>query len=118
MKAFDILICAFLGVVISGVATFGAWYVQIEPRAFQCWDGPGIEAYWESIEVHEGAGDKISTGWTWDEIKTWRAIYLLAFFGIWVGSSAGIYRQISRQSRRPDPALESTGTAPVSSTKP
>ena len=118
MKAFAIFICPFLGVVISAVVTFGAWYVQIEPRAFQCWDGPAIDAYWEPIEVHEGAGDKISAEWTWEEIKTWRTIYLLAFFGIWVASSAGIYRQISRQSQRPDTALEPTGSAPVSLTKP
>src|SRR4051794_26106761 len=119
MKTFPILFCAFAGAVVATFITVGAWRIQIEPRAFQCWDSGGMfDTYREDIDGHRGAGDKISPGWTWDEIKTARAIYIWAFFGIWVASSAGIYRQISRQSQRPNTALEPAGIAPVSSTKP
>ena len=94
--------CVFGGVVIAALVTVGAWHIQIEPRAFQCWDSIGIfDTYWDDIDLHRGAGDKISPGWTWEEIKTAREVYIWAFFGISIASSAGLYRLISRQSQRP-----------------
>ena len=99
--------CALGGVVLATIITVGAWHVQIEPRAFQCWDGVGIFAtYWDDIDVHRGAGDKISPGWTWDEIKTAREIYIGAFFLIWTASSFISFGVISGGLKRPDESPE------------
>jgi len=90
MKIIEIFLCAFAGAVIATMVTVGAWHVQIEPRAFQCWDSIGIfDTYWQDIDEHRLAGDKISPGWTWDEIKKARQIYIWSFYGIWGASLAG-----------------------------
>ena len=100
--------CAFGGAALATVITVGAWQVQIEPRAFQCWDDVGIfDTYWESIDGHRNAGDKISPGWTWDEIKTIRYIYIGAFALIWAGSSLIPFRLGSRQLKQPEKSPES-----------
>ena len=108
MKVFRIFslfaACAIGGLILSAFITFVGWFIQIEPRAFQCWDGPPIDAYWGSIDDHEGAGDKISPGWTWDEIRTWREVYIGAFFAIWTASSFVCFRIISREPREVDRA--------------
>jgi hypothetical protein len=99
MKIFEMLVCAFAGAVIATLITVSAWHLQIEPRAFQCWDSIGIfDTYWQDIDDHRLSGDKISPGWTWDEIKTARQIYIWAFYGIWAASLAGIYAQFFRKS--------------------
>src|SRR5689334_9818377 len=90
--------CVFSGLILSADITFVAWSIQIEPRAFQCWDGPVIDAYWGSIDVHRAAGDKISAGWTWDEIKMWQKIYIGSFFAIWASSSFVSFGLLSRKS--------------------
>lgn len=99
--------CAFGGLILSTLLTFVAWNIQIEPRAFQCWDSMGMlfDNYWEDMDTHRGAGDRISAGWTWDEIKTAREIYILAFFGIWAASSLVSFRLISRGPRHPNNAV-------------
>jgi|SRR6185312_1394337 len=91
MKVLEIFICAFVGWIIATVATVGAWHIQIEPRAFQCWDSIGIfDTYWQNIDEHSQAGDKLSPGWTWDEIKSARQVYIWAFYGIWGASLIGL----------------------------
>ena len=99
--------CALGGVVLATVITVGAWRVQIEPRAFQCEDDVGIfDTYWESIDGHRGAGDKLSPGWTWDEIKTAREIYIGAFYLIWAAGSFIPVWLVSRQLKQPNKSPE------------
>jgi hypothetical protein len=99
--------CALGGVVLATVITVGAWQVQIEPRAFRCWDDVGIfDTYWDSIDAHRSAGDKISPGWTWDEIKTTRESYIGAFYLIWAASSLIPFRLVSRRLKQPNKTPE------------
>ena len=108
--------CVFMGLLISILTTFVAWNMQIESRAFQCWDGPGMDAYWGSIDDHEGAGDKISPGWTWGEIRNWREVYVGAFFVIWAASSGVSFRLMSRGPRQPTLSLEPIAVGSADST--
>ena|SRR5690349_25088711 len=91
-------VCLFGGALFSTVITVGAWHIQIEPRAFQCWDDVGIfDTYWEDIDGHRRAGDKISPGWTCGEIETARGIYIGAFYAIWAASSLIAFGSILRR---------------------
>jgi hypothetical protein len=107
-------VCLFGGAVLSTVITVGAWQIQIEPRAFQCWDDVGIfDTYWENIDEHRGAGDKVSVGWTWDEIKTARELYIVAFYAIWAAGSLIPFRFILRRGAATK-TLHATAAAPGS----
>jgi hypothetical protein len=76
--------------VVTLVATLVAWNLQIEHRAFQCTDNIGFGTFWEDMAMHERAGDTVSPGWSWDEIKHVEATYKRAFFLIWfAGTLAG-----------------------------
>ncbi|GEM_PF-6332135 len=120
MKAFLRVIlfavCVFGGAAFAAFITVGAWHIQIEPRAFQCWDSVGIfDTYWEGIDEHRGAGDKISPGWTWDEIKIAREIYIGAFFSIWAASALIPFGLILGRPERSNTALQPTPGSAFSS---
>ena len=71
-----------LGAVISGIVTMFTWGVRIEDRAFHCGD-IGFGSYWTDIDLHKIAGDTISSGWTWEQLKTVRLHYIEAFWLLW-----------------------------------
>jgi hypothetical protein len=112
VKAFTIatllVICVFGGAIFSTFVTVAAWNVQIEPRAFQCCDGGIFGTYWDDIDEHRGAGDKISPGWTWDGIKTAREVYIGAFYVIWAAGSLISFRLILRRFKLPNRPLQPT----------
>jgi len=108
-----LVVCLFGGALFSTVVTVGAWHIQIEPRAFQCWDDVGIfNTYWEDIDEHRGT-DKISPGWTWDQIRRARQIYIGAFFAIWAASSLIPFRLIMTRGAA-NKTLHATAAAPGS----
>ena len=89
---------AFVGAVFSTLVTTIAWSIQIEPRAFQCNDSCGwpFDNYWTSMDDHRRAGDKISTGWTWEQLEGIRWIYIAVFLLLWITPIFIPFRMIKR----------------------
>ena len=97
-----ILLVLFIGFV-SNAVVLAIWFSRIEGRAFTCNDiglFPFIEGFWTGINDHQSAGDKISPGWTWDEVRNAAFMCRLAFFAIWIAASATIIRFLWRDSPR------------------
>ena len=105
--------CVFGGAVVSTLVTTIVWNIQIEPRAFQCNDTCGwpFDNYWGAMGDHKAAGDAISPGWTWEELKTLREIYIAAFFLLWAASTLTPFRVILLRSNRPNHGVEPTGAS-------
>lgn len=74
------VLSALGGVLLASFVTMVAWNIQIEPRAFRCVDSVGFGEYWTEIGTHEGAGDHIAPGWTWENLELVRVLYIVTFF--------------------------------------
>jgi hypothetical protein len=94
------LIAVFGGLVFSTIITLAVWNIQIEGRAFQCNDGPGLGAFWADVDTHRGAGDTISPGWTWEKLKIVRIDYEIAFYSLWSLTSIGAFLAVLQISKR------------------
>jgi len=62
--------------------------MEIPDKAFHCNDIGFSVGFWMSADVHQGAGDKILPGWTWEELKIVNRNYKIAFYTLWIGGSA------------------------------
>ena len=63
-----------------------AW-APLETRAFQCTDGmEGI--FWGSIDSHRIAGDRVSPGWTWEQVRAAQIVYYVSFITLWLAIAA------------------------------
>ena len=102
--------CVLFGAVVSGIVTMISWGVRIEDRAFHCWD-IGFGSYWTDIDLHKSAGDTISSGWTWERIKTVRLHYIEAFWLLWTAISFILFWIIHKL--RPNHSPEPTPIAPA-----
>src|SRR4051812_17388785 len=94
------LVAALGGLVFSIIITVAVWNIQIEGKAFQCNDGPGLGAFWINMVTHRGAGDTVSPGWTWDKLQAVRIDYEIAFYLIWFLCSSGAYLVFVQTSKR------------------
>jgi hypothetical protein len=92
---------ALIGLALSYLVTIVGWNV-VEHRALHCTDDIGFTFVSEDIDTHRGAGDTLLPGWTWAELKTARAIYQVAFLGLWFTIAASprftILRKNSHES--------------------
>ena len=61
---------------------------------------------------HKAAGDAISPGWTWEELKTVREIYIATFLLLWAASTLTTFRVILRRINGLNHGLEPTGASP------
>lgn len=94
---------SFSRIIVGFVATIGClavalfltwvfWEMQIEERIIHCPHFGISDGYWESIESHQAAGDKLLAGWSWEKLKLWRDVYLFAFGALWTAGSVIISR--------------------------
>ena len=95
-----VLISVGGGLFISLLITLLVWNVQIEGRAFQCTDDVGFGLFWEKLSNHERAGDKLSSGWTWQKLRVARLAYTTTFYLIWVASALSIGQTLQRRVGR------------------
>ena len=95
--------CAFIAVIFSTLVTTIAWSVQIEPRAFQCNDSCGwpFDNYWTGMDGHKGAGDTISSGWTWEKLEYLRYVYMSAFLLLWIAGTIIPFKMVLRRIKPP-----------------
>src|SRR5690349_20866172 len=103
--------CGLGGAVLSTVITIAVWNILVEPRLFQCTDSVWpFNEYWESLDTHASAGDKLSPGWTWEDLESVRALFIVSFFLLWILSVVVPGRMILRKGRQPNKALETIST--------
>jgi len=95
-----VLISVGGGLFISLLITLLVWNVQIEGRAFKCTDDVGFGCFWENLSNHEQAGDKLSSGWTWQKLRRARFVYATAFYLIWAVSALWIGQKLQRRVGR------------------
>lgn len=101
--------CMTAGAVLSTGATYAAWNIAIGPRAFHCVDDIGIfDSYWCAMEDHKAAGDTVLPGWTWEELKMVRIIFISGFCLLWAGSTLIPFRSIQRKYRQTHNVLEAS----------
>jgi hypothetical protein len=77
----------------SLLVTYVAWELLIEASDFHCTDVGLSEAFWMSAATHEGAGDKIMLGWTWEKLQLVNDLYKFAFFALWTYGGVLWYRR-------------------------
>jgi hypothetical protein len=91
------------GFLISLILTLAVWNLQIEHRAFQCTDDCGFGGFFEDMQAHHNAGDKVLPGWSWQDIYDAKLAYTVAFYLIWVAISCApillTFSKAKRQSR-------------------
>jgi hypothetical protein len=74
----------FVSLLASIFITWILWQLQITEKAFHCTDD-NLSGFWVSMDTHQGAGDTVMAGWTWEELKVVRMIYEVTFFTFWIG---------------------------------
>ena len=88
------------GLLFSLSVTLVPWNIQIEHRAFQCTDDVGFGSFFEDMDIHRGAGDTVSLGWTWEKLKVAKTVYEIVFFVIWLSIPTGSLSIFWRNRRK------------------
>jgi hypothetical protein len=87
---------AAFGFAVSLGVTMAAW-VPFEDRAFHCTDKMG-GIFWGSVSAHQAAGDTVSAGWSWNQVRAVQACYEAGFIALWLAIAAAPLLALRKES--------------------